>query len=294
MVPDAKVIKDSIGPYGQRLTTMEVTFHRFVLAEFNTHRVFSRNSASSRAIPVERQLERVLQDPAWPLAWPREQRGMQGGGGLEGDDLLDAKDLFYDVWDETTKLVQQYIADHPDKSSRLHKSLINRLLEPFMWHTVIVSATEWQGFWDQRVSPLAQPEIHAPAELMLAAYESSVPDELGFDDWHLPYIEQQDYQAAVDLIDHVPYSWERQEHDDQVIDIVKRVSVARSARVSFLNHDGTRDLIKDIELFDKLVSAKPLHASPLEHVARPTSFCSTPGNFEGWLQWRHEIERLQS
>lgn len=286
--PSARILADSMSIHGHRLTTMEVTFHRFVLAEFNTHRVFSRNSASSRAIPVEKQLGRVETDPAWPLFWACEQPGMQGGAELEGNDLIDAFELFKTVHENTVQAITTYLELHPDKGSRLHKSLVNRLLEPFMWHTVVVTATEWDGFWDQRCSPLAQPEIRAAAEAMLhAAYETSEPIPLPMGGWHLPFITAEDREEAKQLIYTEPALGR---HDP--LDILKRVSVARCARTSYLTHNGIRSLLEDIALFNRLVSARPLHASPLEHVATPIAPDETaPGNFIGYRQFRHEIER---
>ncbi len=263
----ARIILDSISPEGKRLTTMEVTCHRFVLAEFNTHRVFSRNSASSRAIPVEKQLLKVTEYPAWPLEWPSEQPGMQGGVHLQDEDWADAQELFTQVWRDTTVAVQTYLKRHPEKHQRLHKSYINRLLEPFMWHTIIVSSTEWENFFTQRCSPLAQPEIRAVAEDMREALYTSVPMYTSREQWHLPFIQEDEK--------HLP------------LDDLIRVSVARCARVSYLTHDGVRDINVDIDLYNKLVTADPPHWSPLEHVATPMWLSS--GNFEGWEQLRHIV-----
>lgn len=296
MTTDAKIIKDSISPFGVRLTTFEVVMHRFVLAEFNTHRQFSRNSASSRAIPLRREkdrrgmLDRFEDDPAFPLEWPHEQAGMQGGGPLEGQALLDAKALF-EAWHSiTTDLVQQYLDAHPEPETRLHKSLTNRLLEPMMWHTVVVTSSEWANFFHQRsseFSPMAQPEIREAADLMLACYRESTPEPVGLGEWHLPYIDQEDWDdiALIDL------------SDADALAMLKKVSVARCARVSYLTHDGQRDLAIDVDLFEKLVSAKPMHASPLEHVATPSTLSEattgfTQGNFYGWHQLRHDIQTL--
>jgi len=274
MSTSAKIILDSISPHGDRLTTMEVTFHRFVLAEFNTHRMFSRNSASSRAIPVYKMVERAEETPAFPLVWASEQKGMQGGEELRGDDLDLAQDLFNRVHDNTILLVKQYLAwvHANDENPQLHKSLLNRLLEPFLWHTVIVSSTEWDNFFHQRCSPLAQPEIKAAAELMREAYEASTPHLLNHGQWHTPYID---------------------EHDHALTDQQKQfVSAARCARVSYLTHDGVRDPSHDLELFHRLISARPGHWSPLEHVAIPADGgrWKAKGNFKGWAQLRHEFE----
>ena len=277
MKPDARILLDSVSPDGYRLTTMELTFHRFVLAEFNTHRSHSRNSASSRAIPVEKQLAKVNEFPAWPLEWASEQSGMQGGTELTGDDLQDAQDLFEDVHEYTVRAVSTYLNFHPDKSTRLHKSLVNRLLEPFMWHTVIASATEagWRNFFKLRSAhstQLAQPEIRVPATIAHDLYDLSVPKLINYGEWHTPLIQPDDDFSIYE--------------DPDLARI--QVSVARCARVSFLTHEGVRDMLEDMGLYTRLSTADPAHDSPLEHVATP-SFGGLPtaGNFDGWSQYRH-------
>ena len=157
--PNAKVILDSISPEGDRLTTMEVVMHRFVLSEFNTHRSFSRNSASSRAIPTRKQMARVETETAFPVSWPCEQPGMQGGEELDGN-LGDAAST---VW----RNAMQDAVRHATALAEIgvHKSVVNRLLEPFMWHTVIVSSTEWENFFGLRCNSLAQPEIRVAADV---------------------------------------------------------------------------------------------------------------------------------
>lgn len=276
----AEIILDSISPLGHRLTTVQFTIVRWVLSEFNTHRSHSRNSASSRAIPVSKQLDKVRSDPAWPIFWGSELRGMQSGPELEGQDLIDAQLLFQDVWEFTTSRLKQYLDSHGDV--RLHKSLLNRLLEPFMWHTVIATATDagWANFFAQRAtqfSPLAQPEIAAAADLILEAYQNSEPRELDYYDWHTPYVTIGEVLGL--------------ELGEDSIEIMKKVSVARSARVSYLTHDGVRDIREDIALYDRLVKAEPPHWSPLEHVAQPAMWHEmmkvVPGNLTGWKQLRH-------
>jgi thymidylate synthase ThyX len=263
-VPDASVVLDSVSPAGVRLTTIEVTLHRFVLAELNTHRVFSRNSASSRAVPTPKQLQRLLDDPAVPVEFGTNQRGMQAGEPLTGAD----HDAALATWLEAR--------DHAVEAARtlfdlgVHKQVVNRILEPFMWHTVIVTATDWDGFWQQRCSPLAQPEIRVAAEAMRAAYDASEPVPVPVGGWHTPYV--RDDEADLDL------------------EVKKRIAAARCARVSYLTHDGRRDLAADETLYERLVSADPAHWSPLEHVATPADAETVPGNYRGWAQLRHVIE----
>lgn len=264
--PSARVIADSHSRQGVRLTTIEARCHRFVLAELNTHRAFSRNSASSRAIPFKKQLERVLTDPAIPISFPAEQSGMQGGEELDDG----ARSLALLHWINA----RDNAAREADELSLLgvHKSVVNRLLEPFMWHTVILSSVEWENFFWQRCSPLAQPEIQAVAYAIRDALYASEPKLVQVGDWHLPYITDEDLAEC----------------DDRGLD-PRHISVARCARVSYLTHDGVRDLAKDEEMYARLTSADPPHASPLEHVATPMPALGfmQMGNFLGWHQLRH-------
>lgn len=267
----ATVIADSVNEDGDRLTTMEVQGHRFILSEFNTHRRFSRNSASSRAIPFGKQIERMDKlGLAYPLAWPAEQRGMQGGEELSDELIRSARD----AWDQAARVNVQVA--QALNSAGVHKSVVNRLLEPFMWHKIIVSSTEWENFFSQRCSPLAQPEIRVLAERMREALHESTPVVLPYGEWHTPYIDET-------TLDQIRDGFSRKEH----VKVAIRVSAARCARVSYLTHNGIRDLSADIELYNRLTSADPPHWSPLEHVATPSYPDEGPvNNFTGWTQLR--------
>lgn len=281
----AKVIEDSVNEIGDRLTTMEVRLHRFVLAELNTHRMFSRNSASSRAIPVQKQLERIVNDCAYPVSWPAEQKGMQGGEELDDAMRAQAMEQWEAARDNAVASAEML------RKLGVHKSVTNRLVEPFMWHTVIISATEWNNFWNQRCSSLAQPEIRVAAEMMREAYDESEPEPLKETEWHMPYIDRETISEAWDR-----YGDAEEAGGGDAEEVLKRISVARCARVSYLTHDGTRDLQADLDLYDRLVSARPGHWSPLEHVATPCPVNATDenhrhfGNFIGWDQLRHDYE----
>lgn len=270
MQPAAEVLLDSISPNRDRVTTMKVTMHRFVLAEFNTHRMFSRNSASSRAIPVSKRLQEFANSPAWPISWPAEQPGMQGGSELTGLDLEDAQRLLRRIHHEIEFQVTDYIARHPQGAHRLHKSVINRMLEPFLWHTVIVTSSEWENFFEQRCSPLAQPEIMVAARLMEEALSRSEPEELNYNEWHIPMLA---------LEERVTLPVEEQ----------LAIGTARCARVSYLTHDGKRDLVEDVGLYERLTSQRPPHWSPLEHCVTPDPTYNAPGNTPGFRQLRHDV-----
>lgn len=298
MTFDAKVLADSRSPAGHRLTTLEATFPRFVLAEFNTHRVFSRNSASSRAIPIAKQLRRVLEEPYVPLEFGSNQPGMQAGPALGGGkreaaeqewlrarddavrrvlglvaapDLVSADDDPFEILQQVEEAVRN--RTQPPEWLNVHKQVANRLLEPFMWHTVIVTATEWDNFFNLRCHADAQPEIRLVAERMRTAREASEPAQLEWDEWHLPLIRPED-------------------HDQVSTEELIKVSAGRCARVSYLTHAGKRDLDADIQLHDRLLESG--HMSPLEHPARPLSATELErgewsGNFRGWCSYRKEI-----
>lgn len=260
----ARVLLDSISPAGARLTTMEVTFHRFILPEFNTHRAFSRNAASSRAIPIKKVIARVRDDPAMPVFWGKNQSGMAAreeiGEAARGRAQAEWERALANALESAERLARPEID--------LHKQLVNRILEPFSWITVIVSATEWANFFTQRCHPDAQPEIHHLAELMLAAYRASAPRETLPGGWHLPLI--------------LP--------DERSLDsaTLRKLAVARCARVSYLTHDNVRDIAKDLELYDRLMSGGANgHWSPTEHVATPLADArESCANFRGWKQFR--------
>ncbi len=256
----AKILLDSVAPTGERLTTMEVCFPRFVLAEFNTHRQFSRNSASSRAIPTSKLIERVLTEPVLPLEWGRNQPGMAASSLLDIEAVRIAERAWLRARDEAVESVREL------QTLQVHKQVLNRLLEPFLWHTVIVTATEWANFFALRCTPQAQPEIREVALKMRAAYERHRPTALRAGEWHTPLLQEDEFGLDIELR--------------------KRVSAARCARVSYLTHDGARDRSKDLDLCDRLMEQH--HLSPFEHVATPAPGANA--NFRGWRQMRAEVE----
>lgn len=281
---ETTVIADSLSPTGSRLTTIEMTMPRFILAEFNTHRLFSRNSASSRAIPVAKQIARVAQDPVLPAAWRYNQAGMQAYNDMTPEDAAKAEGYWRMAASNAAIFAELFTNigpnDEKGKPLGLHKQWANRVLEPFMWHTVICTSSEWFNFLEQRDSPLAQPEIEVLAKLVSDALLTSHSNPVEYGEWHLPYIWQED----------------RDEHN---VEDLKKMSVARCARVSTLAQDGRKSFGADIALYDRLTTAIPPHWSPLEHVATP--FKNTLwgkfrgrrplGNFYGWSQLRHLLGR---
>lgn len=254
----AQVVCDSIAA-GVRLTTMVVTFPRIILAEFNTHRMFSRNSASSRAIPVERRIEQVLREPFVPAAFASNKPGMQAGQDFDEEDNATCRE----DWLTAMHAAVNYASALSQMGA--HKQWANRLLEPFAWHTVVVSATEWANFWALRCHPDAQPEMQTIARMMRAAYDASEPQVCGIDHWHLPFVDPDENLDSA---------------------LAARVSVARAAAVSYERH-LRQDVEADIARHDRLLASG--HMSPFEHVAQVVTrrWPTAPSNFaRPWLQYR--------
>lgn len=258
MTHAARILADSISPDGVRLTTLEVTFPRIVLAEFNTHRMLSRNSASSRAIPVEKMIRMVEEHPYVPTHWGKNQKGMQANEELSEEDQVRA---FLD-WNAAKLQAIKFAKKLLDIG--VHKQITNRLLEPFMWHTVIVSATEWSNFFHLRRHKDAHPEIKLAADLMFEAMEKSEPRAIGYDGWHTPLLFLNET-----LVDDNALTKEN----------ALKVSVARCARVSYLTHDGKRDPQADIDMAENKLG---MHMSPWEHVARPATWDDCKWGLSHW------------
>ena len=178
MAYSVRVLLDSISPIGVRLTTLEVTFPRFVLAEFNTHRQLSRNSASSRAVPTSKLIERVERDPVLPLEWGRNKAGMSASELLSAEEAQAAKCIWLQARDDAVLRARRLL------ELNVHKQELNRLLEPFLWHTVIVTATQWENFFELRCARNAQPEIREAALRMRDAIERSHPGRVALGEWH--------------------------------------------------------------------------------------------------------------
>lgn len=262
MAFSARVLLDSISDAGIRLTTLEVTFPRFVLAEFNTHRMLSRNSASSRAIPTAKLISRVEDDPVTPVEWGVNTKGMSATQTLAPESVEGAERAWLDARDAAVEGAQRL------HHLSVHKQVVNRLLEPFLWHTVIVTATEWQNFFALRCAQGAQPELRQAALLMLETMRRSTPATVLAGDWHLPLIQP--------------------DERDLDLETRKMVSAARCARVSYLTHEGRREIAKDLELYERLRSDR--HMSPFEHVATPAGDGRFHANFCDWIQMRQAME----
>lgn len=257
----AEVLADSINAAtGDRLTTFRVRVPKFLLAEINTHRSLSKNFASSRAIPASKIRHQVLFDPFVPTYFGANQKGMQAKKELTGIRLFLAKQLWLKA-----RLLGCFSHWVGEKIG-LHKQLVNRILEPWMWADGVISGTEWNNFFALRCHEDAQPEFRQLAEQIECAHKYSEPKLLQPGEWHLPFTSLWDVLPLEDL---------------------KRVSTARCARVSYLLRENHRsNLDSDIELCNRLMGSNPKHLSPAEHpgMALPTK--ERIGNYVGWKQYR--------
>lgn len=350
-----------------RLTSYEITLPRMVLAEFNTHTVLSRNSASSRAIPVKKQLRRVLEDPFIPFYWGKNVPGMQAPEPIPEDRVPEAEwawlrarnkaaisvmelligaeplrrivteqsgerpDSFTDAVAEMQDelllaILEEVIELFEDKSQadhilNVHKQLANRLLEPFMWHTIITTATEWRNFFALRSHNDAQPEIRVIAEMMRDVYGMSLPGDANNDkmrykpyrDWaEAGYTVSEPLELAADEW-HTPLLTREQMNRYGIDwDVACDVSVGRCARVSFLTHEGRENWEEDVALARNRLQPSG-HMSPFQHVGRPMrddelrpithlyeedgdmqigwngEFDAWSGNFQGFVQYRKTL-----
>jgi len=224
----ARILLNSVAPCGKRLTTWELCYPRFVHAEFMTHRMFSRNAASSRAIPTMKIIEQILHTPAQPVFWGQNQKGMQAETAMTGWRRRVAETLWYGARYPAVGAVWTL------SRLGLHKQLANRLLEPWVWITVICSATEFGNFFSLRCHEDAQPEIHYLADMMAEEYERHTPTPLAAGEWHMPLLMDDERHTIA-------------------LDTLQQISVARCARISYLTHDGRRDVNADLVLYDRLM-----------------------------------------
>jgi hypothetical protein len=254
----AKIIADSRNEEGDRITTFLLCYPRFIHSELMTHRAFSRNAASSRAIPIEKMIASVRENPAAPIRWGKNGKGMQDHGEFTGEEAEACRQW----WREGAELV----AAHAERGEKLglHKQIVNRWLETPSWMETLVTATDYHNFFALRVHKDAQPEFQRVAYLMLKAYLDHPPQLLQTGEWHLPFS------------DFMPEGMDKNQR--------LKISSARSARLSYKTFDGEMSPEKDFGIYDRLVGNTPGHWSPIEHPATPCK--GRHGPYRGWKSYR--------
>ena len=309
----AKVICDSVSETGKRITTFELEYNRYIHAELLTHRMLSKNCSSSRAIPIEKMLGYIENNMALPVYLGRNKSGMQAVEEIEDKDkaLSVWRDSFYQVEDSVNKLLDL----------KVHKQIANRLTEPYQMMKVVVTATEWDNFFNLRIDKDAQPELVLLADKMFNAMQGSTPKTLKAGQWHLPYVEIEN-DGYSNSHEYFIYDEDKSNSETNgymyktplLLEDAIKISVASCAAVSYRTENMT--LAKADKIFDMLINAENLHSSPFEHVAMPMrlpkmkdiameksvsgwdegvthmrrdgNMCS--GNFTGWIQYRHLLD----
>ena len=308
----AKVICDSISETGKRITTFELEYNRYIHAELLTHRMLSKNCSSSRAIPIQKMLGYIENNMALPVYLGRNKSGMQAVEEIEYKDEAVSiwKDSFYQVEDSINKLLDL----------KVHKQIANRLTEPYQMMKVVVTATDWDNFFNLRIDKDAQPELVMLADKMFNAMQDSKPKMLKAGQWHLPYVDsiESDEKPIVSSRDNDQYYFLTDNDGNNLGEIFLedaiKISVASCAAVSYRTENMTLD--KADKIFGMLINAETLHSSPFEHIAKPLIVCEEDyenvshitgtwedgithmkrsgelcsGNFTGWIQYRHLLD----
>lgn len=248
----AAVLAKSINvhqPELKPIVTFLIDFPRFILPEFNTHRSTSKCGASSRAIPVAKQIERVYENPVMPIHFGKNQAGMVADEELSGEDLKEAKRLWLRAVDEVTAIAGFL------EGCKVHKQVVNRLLEPFSMMRMVVTATEWDNFFWLRLHKDADPHIAELARVMLHAYQQT--ESVGLDDncWHVPFFDRGYWTPDI----HGHYGTTAQEAINH--------SMSCCAQTSYRKLDMSEGKAEDI--ISKLFGGDRNHSSPSENIAHP-------------------------
>jgi thymidylate synthase ThyX len=305
----ARVVADSISETGKRITTFELEYHRFIHSELMTHRHFSRNAMSSRAVPISKMIEQVRTIPATPIHWGKNQAGMQAE--IENSNYISCPEYIYLVsevntkemyWSLCAKAASDMAEQMPDAG--YHKQIVNRLLEPFQMMKTVLTATELDNFFWLRLDADAQPEIQELAKCMYEALQKSKPELLLDGEWHTPYVTHHRFNNGDAILEYV------MENIRVKVEEALAISASCCAQVSYRTLNTTYD--KAMAIYDKLLSGGKPHCSPFEHQATPatreviltfgedrwpkgvTHIDSSgevwSGNFCGWIQHRQLLD----
>lgn len=307
---NAKLVAYSVSPLGKKIATFELTYHRYIHGEFMTHRLFSRNAMSSRAVPVAKMLDAIRQAPAMPIHWGKNQPGMQAKE--ECDEIIEYYFSYFnreDWWQSAKDEMIEYAEGFA--SAGYHKQIVNRLVEPFQMMKTVMTATELDNFFWLRLDADAQPEIFELARCMRECLLKVKPELLEAGEWHTPYVDHCSRHPDEGII----YSVDNEDGSPRILTKEEALAISSSccAQVSYRNLDNTYD--KAMAIYGRLLSGAKVHASPFEHQATPidrldkeldgfTPYMSWPkgvthvdrkgqfwsANFMGWVQHRQLLD----
>lgn len=312
----AKVIAHSHNGRGNEIITFELEYPRIIHSELMTHRLFSRNAASSRAIPVKTLIEMVRNEPAMPYRFGANQPGMQDKG-VEHDGIVGAGYTGREWWKLAALSAARFAEEMAEAG--YHKQVVNRLLEPFQRMKTVLTATEYENFWWLRVDADADPTIEALAIAMHKEYEASEPELLQPGQWHTPYVEHFYENIGLEGDDvwvFCGYYVEDENGEKVVLDVeeAKAISSSCCAQVSYRRLNSTKD--KALDIYGRLLTGRKVHASPFEHIATPMLVVDSStgedvfatlnryegythvdkhgnfwsANFKGWVQYRQLLD----
>lgn len=304
-----EVILASTSDHEKPIYTIRMRYPRPIHGEIMTHRVFGRNARSSRAVPVKTMLNEVRNTPYVPWHWGKNQRGMQAEE--ECNELVNpnpgianaAYDMYALPYDLTREQAWINASKHAVAAAEAfmgagyHKQNPNRLLEPFSWIDTLITATQWENFLWLRQHGAAEPHLQDLANLVAQAIGEATLKPLKFGEWHRPYVTDMDIHNLIIRPD---------EDTERVIDelgcdgdeLLNMISAARCARISYKPFDGNSTYRAEFDRYNMLVTSDRVHASPLEHQAKPDNYCGEDkqwafpelhGNLTGWLQYRKMI-----
>lgn len=288
MPNEVKILKASESPLGIKLYTFELKYWRAIHSECCRHRSFSRTVESSRAKPIQKNIDEVRNNPFIPDHWSINGPGMVAKQYETNPQAILGYRNAVRMMAEGAAAMAEQLAN-----LGLHKQIVNRYLEPYLYTKEVVTCTDiaFRSFLDLRTAPDAEPHIQDLAFAMKQAVSKCTPELLTYGEWHLPYITEEDQELIEQYIRDNDLKMEPR----VIKDLKKKVSAARSARCSYKAYDGTTSIDADLKLYDKLVAGK--HYSPLEHVCTPDYtdngswvHLANHGNHIGWNQFRKEIE----
>jgi thymidylate synthase ThyX len=286
-----------------KITTLVLEYPRSIHAQLLTHRVFSKNSSSSRAVPIKAAIEQIDNNPA-QFIWTENQSGMSGKGIDDSFKLTLIHDAVTNLWNQVKQTVLYLGSKESEGGLNVHKQNAARFLEPFQNIRVVLTSTEWEN-WDWlRVDSAAQPEIAQLAKLMLEARTNNKYMQLAEGEWHVPFIKREVDPDTAEIVYRHPET-------DAVLTVKEAIELSMSicAQTSFRKEDYSDE--KTESVIDKLFTGNKVHASPSEHQATPipkfTDYGDNnnewpegvthidrkhqywSGNFRGWIQNRQLI-----
>jgi hypothetical protein len=298
----SEIVQHSISDKGVELVTFRLHYPRFIHAEMLRHRALSRNVSSSRAIPIKEVIENVKSNPASPVFWGKNKAGMQAIEEINSKISLNGVDYNNeDAWIEAAKIVAEISSEF--EKAGYHKQIVNRLMEPFIFVNEVVSGTDFDNFFYLRLDNNAQPEIQHITSLMFEDLSKSVPFELKYGEWHVPYIFRRR-----DAVGGIEYLYEYN-GSPSVISLKSAIKISSSACAQASYRKLDLSLAKANDIYNKLITSRPIHASAYEHCATPFSdtewYVRTTckyilkqipdshyesfmykGNYKGWTQYR--------